>query len=257
VDLACGTARFLSSHGVIETGRFLGSHILSFRGLRESLSDALTAIGALRLWKPIFLTILSPKTVWRWIANLVKKAPEPGPEFRIILRLADKNVSLEDMPWPLGSLLKRLSPALQGALELVYANDNHPARNKIAAAISFLLRGLRLTDLVILPIYGTLLFLSSVATAISDAFRFYVLKTPVEKMLAEPVMAHAETGDQHLPRQRGLAHQNALARSHRRPARPFSGGAVVALPGAGLCVRCPAFCREGKSHREFRKLHQV
>jgi hypothetical protein len=38
VDVACGSARFLSGSGLIETGRFLRSHILSYRGLKELMS---------------------------------------------------------------------------------------------------------------------------------------------------------------------------------------------------------------------------
>jgi alkylation response protein AidB-like acyl-CoA dehydrogenase/electron transfer flavoprotein alpha subunit/ferredoxin-like protein FixX len=191
--MACGTVHFLASGSFGETGRFLRSHILSFRGLKESITDTMRAIGALRLWKPIATATINPVTISHWILNLLKKAPARDPKLGIILRIAGRDVDAATLPWPVGSLIKRLSPALLRALEQVYANNEQPAQKKFAKAFRVLLRGMRLTDLVIVPVFGIALFFISLGTAMRDAFRFYILKTPVEKLLAEPVMAYHES----------------------------------------------------------------
>jgi alkylation response protein AidB-like acyl-CoA dehydrogenase/electron transfer flavoprotein alpha subunit/ferredoxin-like protein FixX len=193
VDMACGTAHFLASGSFRETGRFLRSHILSVRGLKESITDTMRAIDALRLWKPIAAAAINPVTLSHWILNLLKKAPACDPKLGIILRIAGRDVDAATLPWPVGSLIKRLSPALLRALEQVYANDEQPAEKKFAKALRVLLRGMRLTDLVIVPAFAIALFFIALGTAVRDAFRFYILKTPVEELLAEPVMAYHES----------------------------------------------------------------
>ncbi len=193
IDMACGTAHFLASGSFKETGRFLRSHILTFRGIRESITDTMRAIDTLRLWKPIMKSLIHPVTIGHWILNLLKKAPAHDRKLGIILYISGRNVDAETLPWPMGSLVSRLSPALLCALEQVYANDGKPARKKFANAIRLMLRGMRLTDLVIVPVFGIALFFIALGTAIRDTFRFYILKTPVERLLAEPVMAYHES----------------------------------------------------------------
>ncbi len=192
VDMACGTARFLSTGRLADTGRFLRGHILSPKGLREFLGDTVRAMGSLRLWKPVLTSAIHPATLWRWIANCFPKKPERSQKLGIILNINDKHVDPETLPWPVNSLLKRLSPALLFALEQVYANDGQPLKKKFSYAVRHVLRGLRLWDLVLIPAYGLTLAVIALGTAVIDAFRFYVLKTPIETMLAEPVMAYAE-----------------------------------------------------------------
>jgi electron transfer flavoprotein-quinone oxidoreductase len=251
VDMACGTAHFLSSKGLVETGRFLRSHILSFRGLRESITEPMRAIGALRLWKPIVTSALNPATILHWILNLVKRAPARDPRLGIILRVAGKDVDATTLPWPAGSLIKRLSPALLRCLEEVYANDGLPVQKKFANAVKVVLRGIMLSDLVILPVYGLTLLFISLGTALWDAFRFSILKTPVDKLLAEPVMAYHEA----LRRARDLdavrppvSLEAKLATntyrigtaSHIRTLWPGSIAAHPDMAQAGLWWVCPA-----------------
>ncbi len=192
VDMACGTARFLSAGNLADLGRFLRGHILSVKGLREILGDTARATGSLRLWKPIIVSALHPATIGRWIGNCFRKSAVNTQKIAVILNINGKRVDPETLPWPVNSLLGRLSPALLPALEQVYANDGLPLRKKLSDAVRHVLQGLRLTDLVLIPAYAVILFLVAAGTAVIDAFRFYVLKTPVETMLAQPVMAYAE-----------------------------------------------------------------
>ena len=192
VDITCGTAHFLSSNNLVETGRFLRGHVLSLRGIREIFSDNNRAISSLRLWKPVFGTLFHPATFTHWLLNLLKKKPPTDPRLGFICRIGGKDVDPAGLPWPIGSLIQRLSPALLSALEQIYANDRQPIQAKFVKAIQAILRGMKLTDFIVLPVFGITLFFIALGTAIWDAFRFYVLKTPVEKLLAEPVMAYAE-----------------------------------------------------------------
>jgi len=193
VDMACGTSHFLTTHGTVETGRFMRAHILSFHGLRESIMDTMRAISALRLWKPCIKAALNPVTLGAWLVNLVKApSPEKG-GFDIIMHIGGKKFDSNALPMPLRGLVGRISPALSRALSLVYANDDVPAERKFSEAVRIMLRSIRLSDFIVLPAYCALLFLAALGTALWDAFRFFILKTPVEKLLAEPVMAYNET----------------------------------------------------------------
>ncbi len=108
------------------------------------------------------------------------------------MSIGGRRVEASSLPWPAGPLLKRLSPALSRAIRAVYANDDVPAEKKFPEAIEIMIQSLSLSDFIVLPLFGLTLFCLSVLTASWDAFRFYVLKTPVAKLLAEPVMAYNE-----------------------------------------------------------------
>ncbi len=192
-DMACGTAHFLSNGSLIETGRFLRNHILSIRGLKEAITDTARMISSLRLWKPMVTSTINAGTFRRWFTNIFKKAPARGARLGIILRIAGKDVDATTLPWPVGPLIKRLSPALLSALEQIYGNDDQPVGKKLSTALRHVIRGLQLTDIIVLPLFGMLLFIIALGTALWDAFRFYVLKTPVDRFLAEPVMAYNES----------------------------------------------------------------
>jgi electron transfer flavoprotein-quinone oxidoreductase len=251
VDMACGTAHFLSNGSLIETGRFLRSHILSFRGLKESITDTTRAISSLRLWKPIMTSTINPGTFRCWFVNVFQKAPARDAKLGIILRIAGKDIDATTLPWPVGSLIKRLSPALHHALEQVYANDGLPVQGKFAHAVRIVLRGVGLTDFFILPAYGILLFVIALGTALGDAFRFYILKTPVGKLLAEPVMAYneAQRKARDLDAVRPVASLDAKlatntyrvgTASHIRTLWPESIKAQPDMSRAGLWWVCPA-----------------
>jgi len=193
VDIVCGSTHFLSSGSYIQTGRFLRDHIVSWRGLRESLSDNLRMINALRLWKPIMTSLFNLATVGHWIANIFKKTPDPDPKLGILLYINNRTIDPSELPWPVSSFIRRLSPSVLRALELVYSNDGQTMDKKFSKALLIVVRGMKLSDLIILPIFGVSLFLIALGTAIWDAFRFYVLKTPVDKFLAGPVMAYIKS----------------------------------------------------------------
>ena len=192
-DVVCGSMHFLSGREVIETGRFLRGHILSFRGIRESAVDALRAMSALRLWKPLVKATINPLTIVHWAANLFKRAPAPDQKLEFILRISGEKRDAASLPWPVGPLVKRLSPALLQAISRIYANDNKPAEDKFALAVLGIVRALKPTDLLIFPAFVVFLFFVALGTAVWDAFRFYVLKTPVDRLLAEPVMAYNQS----------------------------------------------------------------
>lgn len=192
VDMVCGTARFLSERSLIETGRFLRSHLLTLRGIRESITDGVRAFGALGLGWPLVKSALNPATIGHWVLNLAKRIPK-DPRFRLILHIADRDRDPSSLPAPAGGFLERLSPTLAHVLGTIYANDGKPMRDKFSTAIRIMLRGLRLTDFILLPAFGLLLFFIAIGTALSDAFRFYVLKRPVEEFLRSPVMSYAES----------------------------------------------------------------
>jgi alkylation response protein AidB-like acyl-CoA dehydrogenase/electron transfer flavoprotein alpha subunit/ferredoxin-like protein FixX len=156
------------------------------------MGDTMAAISALRLWKPIAQTLIDPVTYAKWIGNLVPRKPAPVPELAVIMNVAGRKVDAETLPWPVGGLVKRLSPGLACALAGVYSNNDVPAQKKFSKAVKLLVQSFRLTDLIVLPAFALLLFFIALGTALWDAFRFYVLKTPVEKLLAEPVMAYTD-----------------------------------------------------------------
>ena len=189
-DMLCGTAHFLSSGSLVETGRFLRSHLLSFRALREFITDNLSAISALRLWKPLIMTLLNPATFAAWIGNQLKAAPLHDKRLALVLNIGGKKIDAPTLPWPVGGLLGRLSPALARALATLYANTDEPAQDRFLKAVRTVLRSFRLSDIIVLPAFGCLLFFIALGTAVGDAFRFYLLKVPVDKLLAEPVMAY-------------------------------------------------------------------
>ena len=191
-DVICGSARFLASGGLLQTGRFLRRHLLSFHGIRELTGDAAAAISSLRLWKPAVKTLLAPSTWAAWSLNLFRAAPPGDPRLDIIVNLEGKRLDLGALPWPVGPLLRRTSPALAQAVAQVYANDGRPVGEKLALAVRTVLRSLRASDLVSLPLYGLSLVAASVVAGLGDAFRYYVLRTPASRLLAEPVMAYQE-----------------------------------------------------------------
>ena len=191
-DVFCGTAHFLSSGGMTETGRFLQSHMLSLRGIREIAMDTAALLGSLRLGKPLAKTILHPATIGSWFKNLVISRPEPDPRLRIIMNIGSGTADPFSLPWPLGGLLRRIEPALAKALATVYANDDVPAERKFRTSLRIVARSLSIADLFSLPLFGIALGMLAAGTALRDAFRYYVLKMPVEQFLAQPVRAYAE-----------------------------------------------------------------
>lgn len=190
-DILCGGARFLSTGSTDQAARFFRSHILSLRGLKELLTDTIHAVSALRLWKPIIKTVLNPVTVWRWFVNIFKKPASPE-RFRMIMHLNGKDLDPVLLTKPLGPFLRRLMPGLASAAGGVYANDDQAIDKKLARAVKAVARSVGITDLVMIPVFGIRLFFAALGTAILDAFRLYILKTPVQKFLEEPVMVYNE-----------------------------------------------------------------
>ena len=251
LDTVCGTMHFLSTNDHVETGRFLRSNILSLKGLREITVDTVRAVGALRLGKPLLATLFNPATFWRWTMNLVKTSANRDQKLRFILHIRGREIEPASLPWPVGSLFERMSPALSRALAQVYANNGKPLGKKLSRAVRHVLQGFRLTDIALLPAYATALFFIALGTAVVDAFRFYVLKTPVDILLAEPVMAYQESlrkaRDLDLVKP-SLSLEAKLATntyrvgagSHIRTLWPESVATQPAMSRSGLWHVCPA-----------------
>ena len=191
-DVVCGAPRFLSDGGMLQAGRFLRRHLLSVRGVRELAGDTAALMSALRLWKPVLKTVLAPATWAHWSLNLFRAVPRPDPRLRIIVDREGAEAGIDALPWPVGQLLRRTSPALSRALSLVYANDERPMEQKFSGAVRTLIRSLSITDLVSLPLFALSLIGAAVVAGMWDAFRYYVLRTPAATLLAEPVMAYHE-----------------------------------------------------------------
>ena len=191
-DMVCGTAHFLSSGDLVETGRFLRGHVLSFRAIRETITDTVSAISALRLWKPLALNLLNPATAAAWIRNQFKTAPPRDKRLAFVMNIGGKKIDAASLPWPVVGLLGRLSPSLAQALAQLYANTDEPIEGRLSKAVRLVLRAFKLTDIIVLPAFGALLVLIAIGTAVGDAFRFYILKVSVDKLLAEPVMAYSD-----------------------------------------------------------------
>ncbi len=250
-DMACGTARFLATSGLVQTGRFLRSHLLTPRGVRELVLDNMAALSSLRLWRPLLRSLLHPGTLLSWTMNQFRRAPAPDDRLKLELHLEGRPFDLARLPGPLGRLLARVRPGLARAVALAYANDGVPLEKKFSAALRILLRSLRLSDLVVLPAYGLLLGLIGAATAVWDAIRYYVLRTPAATLLAEPVMAYGEK----LRKARALEAAAAPAAieaklatntyqvggaSHIRTAWPRDPAKHGEMASAGLWWVCPA-----------------
>jgi electron transfer flavoprotein-quinone oxidoreductase len=191
-DIACGSAHFLSTRSWSRTGQLLRSHLLSVRGLKESIGDPLAALKALKLRTTVAATLLNPVTIAHWCMNLVRQADTQDTRLRIVLRIENADIDPTKLPWPFNSLLRRVSPGLARAIAIVYANDGVPSQKKFSSAIKIMIRAIDLRDIVLLPLSGIVLLFFAGTTALRDAFRFYLLKTPVEILLAEPVMAYQE-----------------------------------------------------------------
>ena len=250
-DVACGTARFLSTGNLLQTGRFLRSHLLSPRGLRELTADAVKAMNALRLWGPLAATLSDPRTWLSWLANQFRRVPPPDQRLSWDMHLAGRPMDPAALPWPVGTMLRRTAPDLARAVASIYANDGVPAQEKFTTALRALVRSLRATDLIALPSFAFLVTASGMITAAWDAFRYYVLRTPVATLLAEPVMAYREAlrAARSLDTVRPSAAMEAKlatntyhvgATSHIRTAWPVETAKHGEMASAGLWWLCPA-----------------
>jgi alkylation response protein AidB-like acyl-CoA dehydrogenase/flavin-dependent dehydrogenase/electron transfer flavoprotein alpha subunit len=191
-DILCGAARFLASGSTVETARFLRGHLLSPRALKELVVDTLSSITSLGLGKHVLAQLVHPATIGNWLKNSLIRKPEQDARLDLIVNVGGRRIDPASLPWPVGRLAARLSPAIAQAISAFYANNAVPVEVKLAEAIRILVRSLSVIDLVVLPCYGLFLAALAAGTAVGDAFRYYILKTPAEKMLAEPVMAYQE-----------------------------------------------------------------
>lgn len=191
-DLICGTSRFIGSGSIVDTGRFLRGQLFSPRAVKDTLSDTFRALTSLGLGRHLLLSLVHPTTLGGWVLNLFKRRAALDSRLRIILNINGKPVDANELPWPASHLVRRTSLSLTRALFQVYANDGRPLEKKLPRALRKMVRSLSLADIVVLPLYGLALAALAAGTAVWDAFRYYVLRTPVSQLLAEPVMAYRE-----------------------------------------------------------------
>ena len=71
---------FFPRGSIVETGRFLRSHILSSKGLRELVADTSRGLNSLHLWDPLLKTLISPATPWRWTVQSLPQNSQPMSE---------------------------------------------------------------------------------------------------------------------------------------------------------------------------------
>jgi electron transfer flavoprotein-quinone oxidoreductase len=189
-DILCGTARFLATGSLVDTSRYLRGQLFSPRALKELVSDTLSSIASLRLGKHILVQIIHPATISSWFRNALKGKTRGDTRLDIIMNVSSRRLDPVSLPWPVGSLVSRLSPAIAQAIFAVYANNAEPVETKLADAVRILVRSISVIDLIVLPLYGLTLAAIAAGTTVWDAIRYFILKTPAEKMLAEPVMAY-------------------------------------------------------------------
>ena len=193
VDVACGTAHFLSQHGFVETGRFLRGHIVSFKGsgswLRIRTGDQAVSGSGDRL----SASLLSPATLWHWTKNLFRKVPEPDHALGVFLQINGKERMPLTLPWPVIHCSRGSRPRCCPRSDRSMPMMGGELKESLTEAVRLVLRGLRLSDLLVLPPYACRSFPHALGTAARGCFPVLsALKTPVEKLLAEPVMAYAE-----------------------------------------------------------------
>ncbi|MHB8843939.1 MAG: acyl-CoA dehydrogenase family protein [Nitrospirota bacterium] len=203
-DLLCGTARFAADGSIVETGRFLRGQLFSPRAMKDTISDTFRLITSLGLGRHLLLSLVHPTTLGGWVLNLFKRRTAMDSRLRIIVNINGTPVDAMKLPWPAGYLVRRTSLSLTRALFQVYANDGRPLEKKLPRALRKMVRSLSLTDIVVLPLYGLALAVLAAGTAVWDAFRYYVLRTPASQLLVEPVMAYREA----LRKARGLGRVN-------------------------------------------------
>jgi electron transfer flavoprotein-quinone oxidoreductase len=191
-DILCSTARFLAAGSLVDTSRYLRGHLFSPRALKELVSDTVSSIASLRLGKHLLAQLIHPATIGSWLRNALKGKTRGDARLDLIMNVSGQRLDPASLPWPVGSMVSRLSPALAQAISAVYANNADPVEAKLADAVRILVRSISVIDLVVLPLYGLTLAAIAAGTAVWDAFRYFIVKTPVEKMLAEPVMAYQE-----------------------------------------------------------------
>ncbi|MBI3995872.1 MAG: FAD-binding protein, partial [Nitrospirae bacterium] len=187
-DLACGLAHFLSRPKAPswQTARFLRGH-LTFKALREIFNDGGRMLRASGLSSGLSggFTVLAPVS---WIKNLFNRSSKTDPGFHITIQSSDgRTVGIRDFPWPIRGLLARLSPGLAEGMRAVYANDGKPLSGKFREAVRHILLRFKLTDWIILPLYGFYLLILSLASILLDLARYYILRQPVDKVLGGPV----------------------------------------------------------------------
>jgi len=187
-DLVCGLSHFLSrpQAPLWHTARFLRGQ-LTIRAIRELFNDGLTLLGASGLRSAISGG-LTASVFGHGISNLFKAPQEPESGFLISIRsIEGRPIEIRTFPWPIRTLIRRLSGGLAEGMKIVYANDGKSLSDKFPRAVRSILDRLRLTDWIALPLFIFYLAILSLGTILQDLFRYYILRNPVEAVLGGPV----------------------------------------------------------------------
>jgi electron transfer flavoprotein-quinone oxidoreductase len=190
VDLGCGAARYLTAPGSPwgrwwRLGRFLRDHVAPAR-LGRLVRDGRRFLAASGLG-PAAAGAISLKAVGRWAANSLTPGGGVPDDLTVTLRVAGEERGLAALPPGIRGPVRRLLRPLARAQAAVYRNDATPMAERMQAAGEAVATGLRLTDLVLLAGAACGAVAGAVASALTDLFRYKVMRVPAAKLLEDEV----------------------------------------------------------------------
>jgi len=190
VDLACGAVRHLTAREPVwrrwwHLGRFLRDHLAPRRvgRLAADLRRLLAASGLSAAAKGAF----SLKAAGRWAGNALKPPGHPPADLKVTIRVAGEVRDLDRLPPGLRGPVRRILGPLSTALGHVYRNDATPMAERMRRAAQALSDGARLTDLLLVLDVALGAVLAAVASALTDLFRYRVLRVPAARLLDDAV----------------------------------------------------------------------
>lgn len=191
VDLVCGKVRYLTASEPAWRrwwllGRFMRTYYAP-KMIQRLLGDGLKTATALRIGDAIGKAA-SLRTLGRWVTNSLTPRRKPD-GIRLEIRSGGQRKELRDLPWLVRGPLGRMLPPLSRALAAVYRNDETPLANRMRTALSELVSGVHLLDLLRVLLAGAIASACAVASVVVDALRYYVFKVGAARMLAERVTA--------------------------------------------------------------------
>ncbi|HEY5648241.1 MAG TPA: FAD-dependent oxidoreductase, partial [Nitrospiria bacterium] len=194
VDLVCGSAHFLTEprSALWLTGRFVRNFI-GLKTLRSLSADLLDFLKASGMGKSL-LSALSPGLILRWFSNLVYLEPKTDLGLTISILIDDRRaIGNRRFSRPFESLIRRLTPGISQAMKIVYTNDDTPLEEKFTRAFRSILKRVKITDFITLPITILILVSLGVLSGIWDLIRYKILRRPLHEIFSGPVHEYMES----------------------------------------------------------------